>query len=275
MSSTWKDGILIKVVNVLVYLLFLGSNIYTAASPSGIYSNVKQTFLTPASWAFLIWSLIHLLLLGTIIYQFTSAHAKAVIVDGISWRFALLAILNAIFVHLWATHHYIMAFVFSLFVASTVSHIYYIVKKHHTPESIADELFIHLPFSLYHGWTTVLVLLSAFEAFGADASAHHAGIWTKVFVFLALFFLEAVATSYAFASTEGDLPGAIAISWSLWAIFDHQRSSAFVHWSALAFAILSLIWVIKSMVGIWQKGTTRSALSLSDEETGPLLGGGS
>jgi hypothetical protein len=274
MSSQWQDGLSLKIINVLVYLFFLGSNLYTVASPSGIYSNIKQTYLTPAAWSFLLWSLIHLLLLGTIIYQFTSVHAKAVIIDGISWRFPLLAILNAIYVNLWANHHYVIAFVFSLFVASAVSHIYYTVKKHHSPTSTADELFVHLPFSLYHGWTIVLVLLTAFEAFGVDSTTERDGIWTKVFVFLALFFLEAVATSYAFVSTEGDLPGAIAISWSLWAIYDHQRSSEFIHWSALAFAILSLFWVLKSTFYVWKRGTTRSGLALSDEESGPLLGGG-
>jgi hypothetical protein len=71
-DSSWKDGILLKVfllspqislvsptfpqvVNVLVYLLFLGSNVYTVAAPSGIYYNEKETYLTPAPWAFLIW----------------------------------------------------------------------------------------------------------------------------------------------------------------------------------------------------------------------------
>jgi hypothetical protein len=49
-----------------------------------------------------------------------------------------------------------------------------------------DELFVHLPFSLYHGWTTILVILTAFEAFGTDALKDHPGVWTKVFVFLAL-----------------------------------------------------------------------------------------
>ena len=51
-------------------------------------------------------SLIHLLLLGTIIYQFTP-DGKKVIIDGISWRFPLLGLLNAIYVNLWASQHYV------------------------------------------------------------------------------------------------------------------------------------------------------------------------
>lgn len=65
-------------------------------------------------------SLIHVLLLGTIIYQFTPS-GKNVIVDGISWRFPLLGILNAIYVNLWASHHYVFAFIFALFVSSAVT----------------------------------------------------------------------------------------------------------------------------------------------------------
>jgi hypothetical protein len=61
-----------------------------------------------------------LLLLGTIIYQFFPA-GKSVIIDGISWRFPLLGILNAIYVNLWAGHHYVVAFIFALFVSSAVT----------------------------------------------------------------------------------------------------------------------------------------------------------
>jgi len=273
MASQWKDGIFLKIVNVLVYLLFLGSNIYAVAAPGSVYSNIKQTYLTPANWVFVIWSLVHLLLLGTIVYQFTSAHAKDVIIDAINWRLPLLIILNAVYVNLWSTHHYALAFIFSLLVSSSVTHIYYIVKKQHSPENVADEVFIHLPFSLWHGWTTVLVLLTAFELFGVNALTQRAGAWTKVFVFLALLFLEATAAAYAFSSKEGDLPASIAIAWSLWAIFDHQHSSGFIHWSAFAFALLSLVWVVKATYGIWAR-SGRITL-LSDEETGPLLGGSS
>jgi len=42
-------------VNVLVYFFFLGSNIYTVAAPNDIYFTGKETYITPAPWAFLIW----------------------------------------------------------------------------------------------------------------------------------------------------------------------------------------------------------------------------
>jgi len=273
-DTTWKDGILLKIVNVLVYFFFLGSNIYTVAGPTGIYYGGKETYITPEPWAFLIWWLIHILLLGTIIYQWFPG-GKVIIIDGISWRFPLLGILNAVYVHLWSTQHYIVAFIFALFVSSAVTHIYYIVKKYHSPQSTYDELLVHLPFSLYHGWTTVLVVLTAFEAFGVNALTTRAGIWTKVFVFLALFFLEATAATYAFSSPEGDLPASVAIAWALWAIFAHQlhkpHGSAFVTWTALAFAIITLLWVIKGGYGLTRR-VWSGGVRLEDEERAPLVG---
>ena len=145
------------------------------------------------------------------------------------------------------------------------------MKRFHAAENLLDELFVHLPFSLYHGWTTVLVVLTAFEAFGVNAISHHAGIWTKVFVFLGLFFLEATAATYAFSSPEGDVAGAIAIAWSLFAIFAQQTGSGFVHWSALVFAILALVWVSKGAYGLFVR--TRGGVRLNDEERAPLVPG--
>ncbi|KAG8964059.1 hypothetical protein FRC03_002265 [Tulasnella sp. 419] len=242
MADDWKDGILLKgeligglmvvmstdndpplfpVVNVLVYVFFLGSNVYSVAGPSSPYGNGKETYLTPSPWTFGVWSLIHLLLLGTIIYQFFP-NGKKTIIDGVGWRLPLLAVLNIVYVNVWAKGYYIVAFIFALFVSSAVSTIYYIVKKNHAGENLNDELWIHLPFSLWHGWTTVLIFVTGFEAFGRNAYHHHPGVWTKVFVFLSLFFLEATSAAYAFSSPEGDLAGSIAIAWSLFGIFDRK-----------------------------------------------------
>jgi hypothetical protein len=72
MADSWRDGILLKVIiphisvipshnhtlsqilNVIAYILFLGLNISTI--PDGVYIQSKQTYITPAPWAFLIWS---------------------------------------------------------------------------------------------------------------------------------------------------------------------------------------------------------------------------
>ena len=104
-----------------------------------------------ASYALWVWSIIHLLLLGTMFFQFTN-RGKEIIVDSISWRFALLGVFNSAFIFLWIRHYYILSFAMSLFVSATVSQIYYVVKKNHgSRESLAEEAFVHLPFSLYHG----------------------------------------------------------------------------------------------------------------------------
>ncbi|KAG8994190.1 hypothetical protein FRB90_000516, partial [Tulasnella sp. 427] len=170
----------------------------------------------------------------------------------------------------WSRGHYVVAFIFALFVSSAASHIYYIVKKSHSAENVNDELWVHLPFSLWHGFTTFLIFVTAFEAFGVNAHRHHAGVFTKVFIFLALLFLESTSAAYAFSSPEGDLAGSIAIAWSLFGVFDHQRSSAFIHWSALAFAILSTFWIAKSLYGLFTRG--RSTSGVTDSERAPLIG---
>ena len=57
-------------------------------------------------------SVIHFLLLGTIIYQFFDG-GKQVIIDGIGWRLPLLAVLNAVYVNVWARHYYIVGTCFA------------------------------------------------------------------------------------------------------------------------------------------------------------------
>ena len=94
--------------------------------------------MTPAYWTFGIWSLIHFLLLGYIIYQFFDS-GKEVIIDGIGWRFPILAVFNAFYVGVWARGHYVIAFLLALCVSSSVSHIYYVIKKYHQGRNLSDE----------------------------------------------------------------------------------------------------------------------------------------
>jgi len=265
----WTDGIVLKITNILLFAFSLSGNIYNAIAPDAAFAHGKETYITPSYYALWVWSLIHLCLLGTVVYQFTDK-GKAIIIDGLGWRLPILALLNAVYTYVWGRNHYVVAFILSLLVSAAVSQCYYIVKTQHKGETLAQELFVHLPFSLWHAWTIVLVIVTGFQAFGVDAHHHKAGVVTKVLVFLAFVFLETTAAAYAFASDQGDAAGAAVLTWSLFAIFIHQTThrSAFIHWSALAFFILSLFALIKSVYTTFRSG--RSVLH--DEERAPLVG---
>ena len=211
-------------MNVLSYVLFLGLNVGTLNSPSwGWHHYGRDTYITAAWWSWYIWSAIHVLLFGFIVYQFFP-NGKRTIVDGLGWRFALVSVLQAVYVSVWNRGHNIVAFIFAIIVSAAVSQTYYSVKRHHAAENINDELWVHIPFGLWHGWTTYLVILTGFEAFGAS-TLDHAGIATKILVFLSLFFLESTSAGYAFGNADGDISGSAAITWVLWAIYDRMSTS--------------------------------------------------
>lgn len=232
---------------------------------------MRQTYFTPAFWAFYAWPIIHLFLFGTVIYQFTSSRAKTIVIDGVSWWFPIMAIIYATFIKEWADHQHTVTFVLSLFLSFISGNIYWTLKTNYLPKTNGDELFVHVPFSMWHAWNTFLVLLTAFEAFGVNAAKHSDGDWTVVFVILASFALLGTAGSFALSHTAAHRPAAFVISWILWAISDYQRSSPVVHWSAVGFSILSLVWVFVAMDGIYRRCTGHRTF-LADEERRPLLG---
>ena len=91
--------------------------------------------------------------------------------------------------------------------------------------SLLFPVFVQVPFSLYHGWSVVLVMLSGFEAFGIDTHEHKPNVLTKALMFFALFLLEAMGAGYALYNADGDLAGSSVVTWMLWGIYNNQKSS--------------------------------------------------
>jgi len=266
-TAHWTDQLLLKIANLIVYTLFLGSGTYAVAGPVGWGTGV-ETYITPGVWAFSIFGIIHFLLFGTMIWQF-SANGAAKFVQPLSYRFIALGLLSSLWVNLWLSQSYILALLASLAVAAVASESYYVLRANHShnaKQALSEEIFVHFPFSLWHGWSVVLVFITAFAAFGTPVS-QPAGVWTKISVFVALALMEIQAAGYAFSSTQGDVGGSAVITWTLFNIFSHQTSSGFVHWSALAFAIVSLVNLLKSVYGT---GANARRITLT-EESQPIL----
>lgn len=224
----------LKLANVASYLLFTSSNVYSGLSGHKMGGPIT-TYITPAPWFFGVWSLIHTLLFGLMVYQFWPSGHKAV-TEHLGWRLPLLLFLNSLcsmFYSFDGSRVFSLgAFLVLLLVAGIVSHIYGILRMSSDSSSVPEVLFVHLPVSLYHGFIVIIFFVAAFAVAGVDAHAHQAGLITKALVFVSLFFLESTAAGYVFYG-NGDIAGALVISMGLLAIACEQRSSRFIHWSAM------------------------------------------
>lgn len=156
-----------------------------------------------------------------------------------------------------------------LFIAATVSTCFHSLKTSHQAKNILDIALIHLPFSIWHGLSVVLAVVSGFAAFGTDASKHKPGVISDICVFLALLFLESTAVGYSLYG-QGDIAGGLVITWGLLSIFQHQtvgHADKIIHYSALVLFLLSLLAVLRSVVAV-----IRGRNSTSEGERAPLLG---
>ncbi|KAI5476861.1 putative membrane permease [Pseudohyphozyma bogoriensis] len=261
------DNLLLKIVNVVVFAFFFSSNLYGNLGGHGYHFHGPDTYITPASYVFQIWGLIVLLLLGFVIYQFFDSAQPAVL--GIGWRFALLGVLNAVFVHLWVQGLYLIAFIFSILVAASVSAIYYSLTTKHHAKTDVDAILVHLPFSLWHAWSLVMIFISAFAAFaGHDGHNHHPNVLVLVLVILTEIFFALTALGYVFSSKKGDIAGAIVLAWTLFGIYDRQGNDL-ISFFALGCAILACVAILKALYFTFIAGDGR--ISLGDGERAPLI----
>lgn len=266
LNSHENHALAIKILNVIVFFFFFGSNVYTSlGGPSTGYYSQKETYITPTPETFWIWTIINFLFFGFVIFQFLEAGTKASI-DVIGWRFAAIGVLQSIWIHLYGGHHYILAFIFSLIVASLVSHVYWDLVAS-SLRSKTELLLVHLPFSLLHAYLVFLLVLSAFTAFGVDKTDHKAGAITQTLVILALFSLASTGVGYTLHSEEGDVAGAIVIAIELAGVFIRQTEPKSIHWVAFASFIATLLAILKALYFSLGGGRIR----LGGPEQAPLI----
>jgi hypothetical protein len=266
----------LKLFNALSFLWFTAANIYVFALLFKKHKQVgtnppddkielgygigKETFLTPSPWVYSALFLIHISLAGTVAFSQWTDRGDEILVKRLTWRFSTLMLLSTVWTGTWVTQHYAWSLVAAAVVAMIASNIYAIIKREFRLESgfdFKDQLFIHMPFSIFHGWTTFILGVNIFATF-APISAR-SGVTEAVTAIWILAVLTGLSAGYAFATTEGDISGTAMITFGLFAIFIHQSHAIdhganpdvanVVRWFAFAFAWISLMTTAKSLWG--------------------------
>jgi len=239
--------LLIKIANVLAYVFLTGANVYSGFGPEkddSPYRTNHPTYISPASFVFGVGGLIHFLLGGYVIYQFFSNNQE-VIEDGVGWKFVGISLLNTLWLALWQGDHLFLALITIFITYSLVSRVYYLIKTDYAGGSFNEKVFIHAPFSLYNAWVYVMFIISIYAAFlPVKDEDESPSILVKSFVVLGLFILSFKASIVYIEAAQGDIVGAVVIAFTLYGIFVEQTDPV-IHWSALGFAIITSIHILK------------------------------
>ena len=124
----------------------------------GEISGGLRTLFTPAGYAFAIWGLIYLMLLGFAIYQGRSLIVKVRdddFVNKIGWWFVLSCAANSAWVFSWIYGYTGISCVFIFLLLISLLKIVYNNRMELWDAPISVIVFLWWPFVIYSGWVTV------------------------------------------------------------------------------------------------------------------------
>lgn len=225
------------IVNVLSVTLPLGGH------STGEISDKYQTYITPAGYAFSIWSLIYLLLAGFVIYQFRSYTASRDSVRAIRFWFVLSCIFNMSWLFLWHYLYIELSLAAMVLMLITLIVIYRKSRLITNPTS-GEKWLIKLPFSIYLGWISVATIVNIsvvleknhWEAFGLSDS-----VWGVIMLCVGT--LLAVIVSYS--NRDSIYP--LVFVWAYIAIALEHKETNNVYVMGLitaGFLLLYSIWLL-------------------------------
>ncbi len=154
-----SNAIAFIVVVVMNYLSNTGIfNGNTMSSVSAQYENL----FTPAGYAFSIWGLIYLGLLGYVIYQgrslFQQYKEGDEIVMKIGWWFVISCIANCLWILAWLYNYTGISVLIMILLLFSLIKIILNTRMELDDVPLSRIAFLWWPFSLYSGWITVALI---------------------------------------------------------------------------------------------------------------------
>lgn len=160
MKKTLQTGNVIALVVTIIINYLSNTGIFngnTMASVSAEYENL----FTPAGYAFSIWGLIYLSLLGFVIYQARSLFKKAKddsVVLEIGWWFIISCIANSLWVVVWLYEYTVLSVIIMIVLLFSLLKIVVNARLELDDMPLKHIAFVWWPFSFYSGWVSVALI---------------------------------------------------------------------------------------------------------------------
>jgi hypothetical protein len=159
-----KKQVFFQGINIVAFIVTVAVSVLAGSTTllnwgtSGEVSDLNPKLITPAGFAFVIWGMIHALLLVFIVYQALPRNRDKPFLNQISILFALSGIWNISWLLLW--HYQLITYTLILTIAllATLIIIYLRLNIDRVDVSFKRKISVHLPFSVYLGWISIATI---------------------------------------------------------------------------------------------------------------------
>ena len=217
-----------------------------AGRTSADISNQYTTFFTPANYAFAIWGVIYLLLIGYGIYQALPSQRENPIARKIGWLFILSCILNCTWITVFQSNQILVSVIVIVAFLLTLIAIYVRLDIGRAQVSTADRWLLHLPFSVYLGWLSVATIANISVLGVAQQWGDLFGIAAPAWA--AIMLVVAALVGLVIAITRRDVAYVLVFVWAFTAIINKQAATPVVTTTALIAEIVLLVILAGSIL---------------------------
>ncbi|SEK04262.1 tryptophan-rich sensory protein [Paenibacillus polymyxa] len=230
--------------NIIAFIAVVLVNILASTLPIGgrstaAVSNMYPTLITPAGYAFSIWSVIYVLLACFAVYQATSTGQARTSVQSIGIFFILSCLFNIIWIFLWQYVYVelcvivIILYLLSLFVVYT---------RTRTPQPTRGEMwFVKLPFSLNLGWVSVATIINITVALEKNEWSGW-GLSDTIWAIIILFIGTVLAILVSFPYRDSIYP--LVFVWAYVAIAVEHPNNENVRLAAWILSAIILVYAL-------------------------------
>lgn len=244
MKKTFQYVNAVALVFTIVINYLSNTGVFNGETMATISAKYQNLF-TPAGYAFSIWGLIYIGLLGFVIYYgpFTKAsETKEKIVQNIGWWFVVSCVGNSLWVVAWLYEYTLLTIPIMVIVFISLLKIILNTQPQIVSSDFRTKLFLRLPFYIYSGWISVALI--------ADIAAYlkkieWAGFGISETSWAIMMF--AIATGvHLFMIWKRNMPAfAMVALWAFIAIaVANQPNNSAVFYAAIGFAIFVFINVL-------------------------------
>ena len=232
-NSTDRISAIVVIVGTIAMILFngLAATGYVGGVTPDVVSAKYPTLLTPAGYAFSIWSLIYLGLTAFSVFQFSAANLARY--RPVRTLYILSCVLNCAWIYFW--HREQIGICLAL-ISMLLATLLFIEIKLRGCRSFAETWLQQAPFGIYFGWVTAATLVNFLVYLkSVDAPIASSPVLASVLIVAAAIFAVIVRVKLS------NFFYPLAIAWALTAIAVKQSGNTPIVVAAAFGVVLSLV----------------------------------